>query len=136
MIEGLEPGGGIPYFPFEKPAANILQTFPAPLPKVAGFGRQWVTFTTKEVTALCPLTSQPDFYTVVITYIPKDLCIESKSAKLYFGAYRQQKGFIEELTLRILSDWVKACQPQKAQVVLTMVPRGGITISVDQVYEE
>ena len=49
-----------------------LDTFPAP----AGLGR--VTMTSDELTALCPVTGQPDFYVVTIEYEPGPLCIEFK----------------------------------------------------------
>jgi len=127
----LKPGGGVRYHQFEEPDARILKTFPPPKER-AGV----ITFTTREVTALCPLTGQPDYYTVMITYEPNTLCIESKSAKLYFGAYRQQKGFIESLAYKVLSDWVEACRPEWAEIVMTMAPRGGIAISVTYKYKE
>ena len=130
MIKENWPGSGIPYPQFQEPSADILQTFPAPE------GSQQITFISHEVTALCPLTSQPDFYSVEVTYVPETLCIESKSAKLYLGSYRQYRGFIEEIALRMLNDWVSASYPQKVEIVLTMVPRGGISIIVRREYRK
>lgn len=126
----LAPGGGIPYQLFEEPKAEILQTFSAPV------SPQTVTFISHEVTALCPLTGQPDFYTVEISYVPRFLCVESKSAKLYFGAYRSYKGFIEKVAEKMLGDWVTSCKPRIAKICVTMVPRGGISIKVEQEYNE
>ena len=48
-----------------------------------------VTFTTQELTSLCPITGQPDFYHISITYIPDRHCLESKSLKLYLFSFRQ-----------------------------------------------
>ncbi len=132
----LKPGGGISYHQFEEPSSNILQTFPAPtaIPPITDRGHTITFSCDQEITALCPLTGQPDFYSVVITYQPHELCIESKSAKLYFGSYRNVKGFIEELALRMLTDWVKVCSPKFIRITLTMAPRGGIAIEVIREY--
>ena len=64
---------------------ELLETFANPYPD-----RQYkVTFTTQEVTSLCPITGQPDFYRITITYIPGRHCLESKSLKLYLFSFRQ-----------------------------------------------
>ena len=125
--EGLKPGGGVSYHQFEEPSADILATFKNPTTYA-----QAITFRSKEVTALCPLTGQPDYYEVVITYTPARLCIESKSAKMYLGSYRSFGGFIETIADKMLWDWVRACKPLKVKVDITMVPRGGVGINVIQ----
>ena len=132
----LRPGGGVPYHQFEEPSSSILQTFPAPtsIHSITDRGHTITFSCDQEITALCPLTGQPDFYSVVITYQPHELCIESKSAKLYLGSYRSVKGFIEEIALRMLTDWVSACSPKFVKVTLTMAPRGGIAIEVVREY--
>jgi len=78
------PGSGISFHQFEKPDSRILKTFDAPSDK-----KFTVVFSTKELTALCPLTKMPDYYTFEIQYIPKKKCIESKSAKLYYESSRR-----------------------------------------------
>ena len=89
-----------------------------------------VTFTTREVTSLCPITGQPDFYRITITYIPERHCLESKSIKLYLFSFRQSGMFAEALANRILDDLVKACQPRWMEVESEMNPRGGIGLTV------
>jgi 7-cyano-7-deazaguanine reductase len=89
-----------------------------------------VTLTTQEVTSLCPITGQPDFYSVSITYVPDRDCLESKSLKLYLFSFRQSGIFAEAMTNRILDDLVKACRPRWMQVESVMSPRGGIGLSI------
>jgi len=105
---------------------ELLETFANPHP-----GRDYeVTFTTSEVTSLCPITGQPDFYRITITYIPERHCLESKSLKLYLFSFRQSGMFAEAMSNRILDDLVKACSPRWMQVESVMNPRGGIGLTV------
>ena len=60
-----------------------------------------VRFTAPEFTSLCPLTGQPDFAHLVIDYVPKDWLVESKSLKLYLGAFRNHGAFHEDCTISI-----------------------------------
>lgn len=123
--KNLLPGSGVSYHQFDKPQKDILNTFISPLKKGC------IVFTTKEMTALCPLTSFPDQYSVEITYVPNKLCIESKSAKHYFGAFRDYQGFIEMIAQKIYDDWFEVLQPKELIVNLVMNPRGGVAIEVN-----
>lgn len=123
--KSLLPGMGVSWFDFEKPDHRILKTFEAPSTKDFE-----VTFSTEELTALCPLTGFPDFYSVHVKYTPRIKCVESKSAKFYFHSFRTCGMFIETLTNRIADDWQKACDPRCLSVTATMKARGGIPISV------
>ncbi len=58
-------------------------------------------FTCPEFTALCPVTGQPDFAHLVIDYVPRQWLVESKSLKLYLGAFRNHGAFHEACTLAI-----------------------------------
>lgn len=89
-----------------------------------------IEFDCPEFTSLCPVTGQPDFARIVITYVPDAKCIESKSLKLYLGSFRNTGMFHEEITNRILNDLVAACRPRWARVRGAMNPRGGIAIVV------
>ena len=105
---------------------DCLETFANPHPD-----RNYkVTFDTREVTSLCPITGQPDFYSITITYIPEQHCLESKSLKLYLFSFRQSEMFAEAMANRILDDLVKACSPRWMQVESVMNPRGGIGLTV------
>ena len=79
-----------------------------------------------EFTCLCPITGQPDFAQINITYTPKEWCVESKSLKLYMGSFRNVGTFHEACCQRILDDLVSLLDPQEATVFGDFAPRGGI----------
>jgi 7-cyano-7-deazaguanine reductase len=87
-----------------------------------------VEFTTNELTALCPITGQPDFYELTLTYRPDGSLIESKSLKLYLWGFRDQGIFAEDLAATLLKDLVSACDPAEMTVDLTQQVRGGLQI--------
>ena len=58
-------------------------------------------FTIPEFTSLCPLTGQPDFAHLVVDYVPEKWLVESKSLKLYLGAFRNHGAFHEDCTVSI-----------------------------------
>jgi 7-cyano-7-deazaguanine reductase len=95
-----------------------------------------VVLETSEFTALCPITGQPDFGTITISYVPDQLVIESKSLKLYLWSFRQEGHFHEEVVNRILDDLVRAVKPRKMQVRGEFRARGGITITVVAEYPD
>jgi 7-cyano-7-deazaguanine reductase len=88
-----------------------------------------------EFTCICPKTGLPDFAEIKIAYIPDKTCLELKSAKYYFIAYRDIGIFHEHLVNRILDDIVKACQPRWARVEGIVNSRGGIQTTVDAEYK-
>ena len=90
----------------------------------------WIAFETAEFTSLCPITGQPDFATIQIEYIPGDLCVESKSLKLYLFSFRQMGTFYEEIVNRIYTDLEMALKPRRLIVKGDFTARGGITSSV------
>jgi 7-cyano-7-deazaguanine reductase len=87
-----------------------------------------VEFTTNELTAVCPITGQPDFYDLKLTYRPKGTLIESKSLKLYLWGFRDRGIFAEDLAAMLLKDLVAACGPAEMTVDLTQQVRGGLQI--------
>ncbi len=87
-----------------------------------------VEFTTDELTAFCPVTSQPDFYSLKLTYRPKKLLLESKAMKLYLWGFRDKGAFAEDLAATLLNDLVGACDPVWMDVDLTQKIRGGLQI--------
>lgn len=101
-----------------------LETFPNP-------GVTRVEMTSDELAAVCPITGQPDLYTITIDYRPKGLCIESKSLKLYLGAYRNEGHFCEALAVKVRDDVADVLDLAAAdvEVTLTQKARGGITIT-------
>ncbi|MCY4087468.1 MAG: 7-cyano-7-deazaguanine reductase [Actinomycetia bacterium] len=86
--------------------------------------------TSDEFTAVCPITTQPDWYTVEIEYEPGAWCLESKSLKLYLGRYRNEGAFCEGLSVRIRDDVADVLDLGRDNVRVTLVQkaRGGISI--------
>jgi 7-cyano-7-deazaguanine reductase len=108
-----------------------LETFPNQFPD-----REYeIEITCPEFTAVCPKTGQPDFGTIVVTYVPGATCIELKSLKLYLFEYRNRGIFYEHAINTILDDLVAACQPRRMRVIGQFTPRGGITTRVTAVHE-
>ena len=101
-----------------------LETFPNP-------GVAHVEMTSDELTAMCPVTGQPDLYVATIEYWPGELCIESKSLKLYLSGYRNEGHFCEALAVKIRDDVAEAVQlpADKVRITLKQKARGGITIT-------
>jgi 7-cyano-7-deazaguanine reductase len=87
-----------------------------------------VTFHCPEFTTLCPKTGQPDFATIVISYIPRERMVESKSLKLYLGSFRNHGDFHEDCVNIIMKDLVKLMDPKYLEVTGIFTPRGGISI--------
>lgn len=88
----------------------------------------YVSMTSDEVTAICPVTSQPDMYVVIISYNPGPYCIESKSLKLYLKMFRNQGVFCEVLAEQIARDVYEATRAPQVQVQVTQKSRGGISV--------
>jgi 7-cyano-7-deazaguanine reductase len=87
-------------------------------------------FTAPEFTSLCPVTGQPDFAHLVIDYAPAEWLIESKSLKLFLGAFRNHGAFHEACTLAIGKRIVEAASPRWLRIGGYWYPRGGIPIDV------
>ncbi len=95
-----------------------------------------VKFICDEVTALCPVTGQPDQYTVTIDLSVNGFSIESKSLKLYLQKYRNEGIFCEDFASKICYDVVKYTAPRYCYVVIEQKPRGGIAIRATSTYTE
>ncbi len=89
-----------------------------------------------EFSSLCPVTGQPDTAKITITYIPSEVCIETKSLKFYLASYRNQPAFNEEIVNRILEDLVSACHPETMCVRGQFSSRGGIRLTTTATYPE
>lgn len=111
-------------YQYDHPTADILEVFANQHP-----GSPWVVeLDCTEFTALCPMTGQPDFGTIHIHYVPGERCVESKSLKLYLGAYRNHGSFHEDCVNRIADDLVTRIAPRYLRVFGDFRPRGGIAI--------
>ena len=88
----------------------------------------WVKFNCPEFTSLCPITGQPDFATIYISYIPDKKMVESKSLKLYLFSFRNHGDFHEDCMNIIMKDLIKLMDPKYIEVWGKFTPRGGISI--------
>lgn len=88
----------------------------------------FVKFNCPEFTSLCPITSQPDFATVYISYVPEVKMVESKSLKLYLLSFRNHGDFHEDCMNIIMKDLIKLMDPKYIEVWGKFTPRGGISI--------
>lgn len=88
----------------------------------------WVKFNCPEFTSLCPITGQPDFATIYISYIPGEKMVESKSLKLYLFSFRNHGDFHEDCMNIIMKDLIKLMDPKYIEVWGKFTPRGGISI--------
>lgn len=101
-----------------------IETFPNP-------GVSHVDMTSDELTAVCPVTGQPDMYVAKIEFWPDRLCVESKSLKLYLSSFRNEAHFCEALAVKIRDDVASALElpSDKVRITLVQKARGGITIT-------
>ena len=105
---------------------KALETFPNP----AADRDFHIHMQIPEFTCLCPKTGQPDFATLILDYIPDQLCVELKSLKLYMWSYRNEGAFHEAVTNRILDDLVAATQPRFMRLTAKFYVRGGVFTNV------
>ncbi len=108
------------------PDRAALDRVPNPHPDTRYVAR----FTFPEFTALCPVTSQPDFATLVIDYVPRRWLVESKSLKLYLNSFRNHGAFHEDCTVAIGKRLVALLQPKWLRIGGYFHPRGGMPIDV------
>ena len=88
----------------------------------------FVKFNCPEFTSLCPITGQPDFATLTISYVPDEKLVESKSLKLYLFSFRNHGDFHEDVVNIIMKDLIRLLDPKYVEVLGRFLPRGGISI--------
>ena len=118
--------------PPDNPGEAVLETFDNTHPD-RGYE---IVFDCPEFTSICPVTGQPDFGKITITYVPNAQCVESKSLKLFLFSFRNHGAFHEEVVNLILDRIVAACGPRRAEVLGEFRPRGGIAIKVKASYPD
>lgn len=105
-------------------APEVLETFINKHPDHDYF----VKFNCPEFTSLCPITGQPDFATITISYVPNIKMVESKSLKLYLFSFRNHGDFHEDCVNIIMEDLIRLMEPKYIEVWGKFTPRGGISI--------
>ena len=103
---------------------SVLETFENKHPDREYF----VKFNCPEFTSLCPITGQPDFATIYISYVPRIRMVESKSLKLYLFSFRNHGDFHEDCVNIIMNDLIRLMEPAYIEVWGKFLPRGGISI--------
>ena len=103
---------------------SVLETFENQHPD----NDYWVRFNCPEFTTLCPITGQPDFAELRISYVPDRRMVESKSLTLYLFGFRNKGDFHEDVINIIMKDLVRLMDPKYIEVTGFFVPRGGISI--------
>jgi 7-cyano-7-deazaguanine reductase len=124
MVMNLHALGSVVTQPTE-PSITILETFSNPS---IGNGTLDLKIGMEhdEFTCLCPKTGQPDFGKIEIHYSADQVCVESKSLKLYLGSYRNQKMFHEQIVVQIGSALATVLDPFNLTVIGHFNPRGGL----------
>ncbi|MCK4303048.1 MAG: NADPH-dependent 7-cyano-7-deazaguanine reductase QueF [Candidatus Eisenbacteria sp.] len=103
-----------------------METFPNPKK-----GRDYeIEITYPEFTCVCPMTGQPDFATIRISYVPDEVCVELKSVRNYLWSYRNKGAFHEAVTNRIADDLIALMRPRWLQVEAEFHTRGGLSTTV------
>lgn len=105
-------------------APEVLETFENKHPE----NDYWVRFNCPEFTSLCPITGQPDFAEIRISYLPNRRMVESKSLKLYLFSFRNHGDFHEDCVNKIMKDLIHLMEPKYIEVTGVFTPRGGISI--------
>lgn len=105
-------------------APEVLETFQNKHPENDYF----VKFNCPEFTSLCPITGQPDFANIIISYVPDVKMVESKSLKLYLFSFRNHGDFHEDCVNIIMKDLIRLMEPKYIEVWGKFTPRGGISI--------
>ena len=109
--------------PKGRPTGTPLETFDNPAPH-----RDYeIVHVAPEFTSVCPMTGQPDFATITVSYVPDRRCVELKSLKLYYVGFRDRGIFYEAAINRILDDLVEALAPRRIVVKGEFGVRGGIS---------
>ncbi|MFS0574920.1 preQ(1) synthase [Sporosarcina sp. 179-K 3D1 HS] len=88
----------------------------------------FVKFNCPEFTSLCPMTGQPDFATMYISFIPDKKLVESKALKLYLFSFRNHGDFHEDCVNIIMNDLISLIDPRYIEVWGKFTPRGGLSI--------
>jgi len=82
-----------------------------------------------EFTSLCPVTGQPDFGRLVITYVPDAHIVETKSLKLWLRRWRERGQFNEVIAEEIATAFFDAVRPKWARIEGRFNHRGGIAVT-------
>ncbi len=109
-------------------APELLEAVPLDISRSFADERMWVTNSCLRFTSLCPVTGQPDWADLHISYVPADKLVESKSLKEYLTSFRMHGGFHEDVCRVICDDLAKLLRPRYLEVIGCFDSRGSIAI--------
>src|SRR5690625_7027317 len=89
----------------------------------------FIKFDCPEFTTLWPMTGQPDFATIYISYIPDEKIVESKALKLYLFSFRNYGGFHEASDNMIINDIIDFINQHNIDVLGMFLHYGCISIN-------
>jgi len=105
---------------------KIIESFPNPAPH-----RDFlIEHTHHEFTSVCPMTGHPDFADITVSYVANKICVELKSLKLYFHAFRNEGIFFEAATNKICDDLGAALKPRSLTIIANWKARGGFSSQI------
>lgn len=125
-LEGIKKATGKGYRKHLSEYEHDLMAIPIAYPEE----RRLAVYTTNELTSVCPMTGLPDFYDLLIEYIPTKTVVELKTMKFYLGAYRDVGVLHEDLAVKIKNDIWECINPWWVRVTLKAQVRGGIETTV------
>ncbi len=106
-----------------------IETFPCPYEsEKTGSGVIRIIF--PEFTCVCPKTGYPDFASIGVWYLPRRLCIELKSWKLYLNAFRMVGAFHESITFHLFQTLENILKPAWLLVAGDFFPRGNVDTKI------
>src|SRR5699024_4017843 len=88
----------------------------------------FIKFNCPEFTTLCPMTGQPDFATIYISYIPDEKIVESNALKLYLFSFRNYTVFHDAIVNIIMDYIIYLINPSYISVLGKFLPLGAISI--------
>jgi 7-cyano-7-deazaguanine reductase len=92
-----------------------------------------VTMSSDQVVSVCPITGQPDWYTVRIELAGSRLGLESRSLKFYLQSFRDDCHFCEQLADAIANDAKAKTGADQVRVRVAQRARGGVAIEATAV---
>lgn len=101
--------------------AELLETFDDPADR-----DYLINIELPEFTARCPITGNPDFATILVTYVPDKKCVELKSVKLFIQSFRDDGVYHEAVTNRIFSTLADLLEPKFLRVIGDFNRRGNV----------
>lgn len=90
-----------------------------------------VSLMIEDFTSLCPVTGQPDFASLEITYRPANAIVETKSLKLFLQQYRNVAAFNEMVVADIGAKIAQQLRPKELVIVARFHARGGIRVEAE-----